>query len=402
MKIGEFAKEHGISIDTVRFYVNEGLLIPMKDGYHYQFDRQCDADLEQIILLKNAGFSLREIKVIILSQKMSAHVPEEHREKCEEIFLRKQREIDENIKALRQAQLFIEDQLKGLLQEPAEPSGFGIDLNILPFLACPHCETRLLLQSTMIEQGKIINGAFTCPSCQYRLEIRDGILVAELPEEVERNYPSFDHFITQAEPNLMVSILQNVKWMIRQREQAPCQVTLEIGSGFGFYLREVCNLLPDDVLYIAVDYDINRHLFLKKALQNCGCTKKIVLLCCDIHEIPLMPRVVDQVIDFGMATDLAWYRPEFALEVIDRYTHEHTDCIFANRAYEKFGFSSPIKPESRKYLEEKYILEKIERLNYHIVKKERLDFMEQLQPSLRYMDSRDRVYKLLCYMKKGV
>ncbi len=402
MKIGEFAKEHGISIDTVRFYVNEGLLIPIKDGYHYQFDQQCAADLEQILLLKNAGFSLREIKVIILSQKVSVYMPEEHREKCEDIFLRKQKEIAGNIKALSRAQAFIEEQLSRLCQKPAAPSGFGIDLAILPYLACPHCGAKLILQSTMIEQGKIINGTFSCASCQYGLEIRDGILVAAPAGEVERNYPSFDHFITQAEPNLMVSILQNVKWMMRQQRQAPCKVILEIGSGFGFYLREVCNLLTDDVLYIAVDYDINRHLFLKKALQNCGCSKKIVLICCDIHEFPLAWHVADQVIDFGMATDLAWYSPEFALEVVDRYTHEHTDCIFANRMYERFGFSSSIKPESRKYLEERYILKKIEELGYRIVKKERLDFLEQLQPSVRYMDSRDEVYKLLCYMKKGL
>lgn len=402
MKIGEFAKKHGISIDTVRFYVNEGLLIPMRDGYHYQFDQQCSTDLENIFLLKNAGFSLRDIKTIVLSQNLSVYAPEEYRSKCQDIFLKKLKEIEKNIGMLKQAKTFIEERMEGLSPEPEEPPIFGASLNILPYLACPHCGGQLMLKSTMVEQGKIVDGSFTCPACHYVLDIREGILTAKLSGEVDRNFPSFDCFITQAEPNLMASILQNVKWMKQYRQQntVPARVILEVGSGFGFFLRETCNLLSDDVLYFAVDNDINRHLFLKKALQNSSCTKNIVLLCCDIHEIPLKPHIVDQVIDFGTATDLAWYRPEFTLDIIDRYTHKDTDCIFANRAYEKFDFSSPIKPESRKYLEEKYILEKIESLHYRIIKKERMDFLDQLQPSTRYMNRKDKIYKLLCYMKK--
>ncbi|MDD3253089.1 MAG: MerR family transcriptional regulator [Lachnospiraceae bacterium] len=57
MKIGEFSRLHHVSIDTVRFYVNEGLLVPIKDGYHYQFDQQCSTDFLNIMLLKEVGFS---------------------------------------------------------------------------------------------------------------------------------------------------------------------------------------------------------------------------------------------------------------------------------------------------------------------------------------------------------
>lgn len=31
MKIGEFAKKHDVTIDTVRHYINEGLLTPLRD-----------------------------------------------------------------------------------------------------------------------------------------------------------------------------------------------------------------------------------------------------------------------------------------------------------------------------------------------------------------------------------
>jgi DNA-binding transcriptional MerR regulator len=34
MRIGEFSKKYNITHDTVRHYIDMGLLIPRKDGHH--------------------------------------------------------------------------------------------------------------------------------------------------------------------------------------------------------------------------------------------------------------------------------------------------------------------------------------------------------------------------------
>ena len=72
MKIGEFSRLHNVSTDTVRFYENEGLLVPVKDGYNYQFDQQCTDDFSNIIQLKDAGdMYKRQVKATHIRTKIT-------------------------------------------------------------------------------------------------------------------------------------------------------------------------------------------------------------------------------------------------------------------------------------------------------------------------------------------
>ena len=46
MRIGEFSRKHNITHDAIRHYIDMGLLIPKKDGYHYRFDEVHDKDIK--------------------------------------------------------------------------------------------------------------------------------------------------------------------------------------------------------------------------------------------------------------------------------------------------------------------------------------------------------------------
>lgn len=65
IKIGNFAKMFNISIKTIRYYESIGLIVPCfvdnYSGYRY-FDEENIKRLQEIILLKELGFSLEEIK----------------------------------------------------------------------------------------------------------------------------------------------------------------------------------------------------------------------------------------------------------------------------------------------------------------------------------------------------
>ena len=64
MKIGEFAQSHGLSIDTIRHYIDMKLLIPIKIGAHYEFDNSCEEELVLLLKIKDSGFKLSEIKSV--------------------------------------------------------------------------------------------------------------------------------------------------------------------------------------------------------------------------------------------------------------------------------------------------------------------------------------------------
>ena len=70
MKIGEFAKKHNITQDTIRHYLELGLLATEKKGGHYDFSESDSHDLIQIMELKNLSFSLNEIQRILTIQRI--------------------------------------------------------------------------------------------------------------------------------------------------------------------------------------------------------------------------------------------------------------------------------------------------------------------------------------------
>ncbi|SFQ44074.1 DNA-binding transcriptional regulator, MerR family [Lachnospiraceae bacterium XBB1006] len=70
MKIGEFAKKHDVTVDTVRHYIYEGLLTPLRKNTQYDFSEIDDQVMDTILLLKSMNFKLEEMRGYLLFQSM--------------------------------------------------------------------------------------------------------------------------------------------------------------------------------------------------------------------------------------------------------------------------------------------------------------------------------------------
>lgn len=67
LKIGELSKESGVSIDTIRFYEDKGLINPTnrsEKGHRY-YEPATSSALQFIASSKDLGFTLNEIKDLI-------------------------------------------------------------------------------------------------------------------------------------------------------------------------------------------------------------------------------------------------------------------------------------------------------------------------------------------------
>ena len=64
-KIGDLAAEFGVTLRTLRFYEDKGLLKPKRTGVTRLFSRRDRARLKLILLGKRVGFSLTEVKRMI-------------------------------------------------------------------------------------------------------------------------------------------------------------------------------------------------------------------------------------------------------------------------------------------------------------------------------------------------
>ena len=65
LKIGEMAKIYGVTLRTLRFYEDKGLLNPKREGSNRLYTRRDRARLKLILLGRKVGFSLRDVKQIL-------------------------------------------------------------------------------------------------------------------------------------------------------------------------------------------------------------------------------------------------------------------------------------------------------------------------------------------------
>ena len=62
IRIGDMAKEFGVTLRTLRFYEDKGLLQPKREGNTRLYTRRDVTRLKLIMLGRKVGFSLREVK----------------------------------------------------------------------------------------------------------------------------------------------------------------------------------------------------------------------------------------------------------------------------------------------------------------------------------------------------
>jgi len=63
--IGDLAREFGVTLRTLRFYEDKGLLAPKRQGQNRLYSRRDRARLKLVVLGKKVGFSLVEIKEML-------------------------------------------------------------------------------------------------------------------------------------------------------------------------------------------------------------------------------------------------------------------------------------------------------------------------------------------------
>ncbi|MDH6230463.1 DNA-binding transcriptional MerR regulator [Mesorhizobium soli] len=62
VRIGEMAKKYGVTLRTLRFYEDKGLLNPQREGSTRLYTHREETRLKLILLGRKVGFSLRDVK----------------------------------------------------------------------------------------------------------------------------------------------------------------------------------------------------------------------------------------------------------------------------------------------------------------------------------------------------
>jgi DNA-binding transcriptional MerR regulator len=114
MRISEFAKKFGLSTSTVRYYINQGLLMPDRKKDQYNFGAECVDDIKKLLKYKKARFSLDEIQELFFLEKTSHFRDEVSVTAWKDIMYHKKRELLKEQEDLSWCLQTLEDEIRSM------------------------------------------------------------------------------------------------------------------------------------------------------------------------------------------------------------------------------------------------------------------------------------------------
>jgi uncharacterized protein YbaR (Trm112 family) len=348
-----------------------GLVIPDKLGSQYNFDSRCQEDLDSVLYFKSMGFLLNEIKSIFIIKRLAQYSGYQENDNYLNLFINKKQQLADQIMELHKMKDRLETEIQELsLIENNKKSIIGVDIKALNLLCCSECGKNLELIEGSITNNQIMNGILVC-SCGEEFRIEDGIIRATKNTEYDNqtgNNQNIMEYISTTDMEYLDSLYRSIELTYKkvQLNSYKNKVMLELGSGLGFFLRSIYEDIPDDTIYIAVDYDINRHILLKNLLETINYKKNLLFICTDFNHIPIKEKSVDILIDVSGTSNYSFYYTDFLLDRMDKYSKDQSELIGAYIVFKNFTSNSLINIKYRKNFLEKNIKERLVALDYKL------------------------------------
>lgn len=405
MRIGDFSKNNQVGIDTVRHYMSLGLILAQKEKGQYTFDASCQQQMDEIFTLKNMGFTLNEIKRIFHYKRLGNMTNYQKNEYYRLLFKNRYAMVIKEMDKLQDYKINLETEIKALSEHEDEKNfTIGVSFKALSKLRCLKCQSTLILSEGTIVDNQIIEGHLTC-GCGEKYNIHKGIvMMSEGIMEVDGPYTQdfIVQYLNTTDEKYLENIYQSIDWVIKkiETEALKDKQILEVGSGVGFMLRNLYHLLPDEALYIAVDHDVNRHIFLKNMLEKADVKKDILLICGDFKELPLEKESIDYVMDYSGTSNYSFGHTHFLLDKIDPYVKREVNLIGTYILFKNFKSNSKIDKKYQNNFSIGYVQEKIKALGYHRIDDKLSGQLDKGGIYEDYFVEGEKVYDYLFYGKR--
>ncbi|SCY61452.1 MerR family transcriptional regulator [Alkaliphilus peptidifermentans] len=405
MKIGTFSKQNNLTIDSIRHYMELSLILPEKQGGHYDFDDRCQRDLEDIFSLKDMGFTLNEIKTIFKYKRLGKLTHYKEDEYYVSLFTNKLDSLSRDIEILSRYKANIEVKLKDITSiSKFENYRMGVNLKALDILCCHICSGHLILVDGSIDNNQIINGKLKC-NCGEEYIIESGILCwckekLDKDFDYEEEYTKhLSEYIYLTDSTFIDNLNKGLEWTYKKIGLSSFRgkILLELGTGFGYFLRYIYNDLPDDCLYIAVDHNINKQRFLKSILEKSGCRKNIFFISSDFLKIPIRNKSIDILLDISGTSNYSFENSDFLLKLTDNYIKDNAYLIGSYILFKNFSRNSLIDECYRKNFHLENIKDSISKLKYKLIDESISDYIEKGGKYENYFVKGEKVFSYIYY-----
>jgi len=341
MKIGEFAKTFKVSKETIRFYTDKKLLTPVRVGNWYDYNQNCQDDMETVLLLKKMDFTIDEILKYFSYFRISTNHTITMKKEIIRLFEEKHRDIEDKINELSLAKLEIRKRTQALRDYDESDTTYekplGLPLELIPLLRCPECGGNLSVENGKVNYNSILSGRLVC-DCGYEAKIAEGIVVFEgaqsddpfkQPFEGEKYKALFENderLIDQDEmlPSGYISSLTAVTNWLGEKlaaESPSGSVILDPMTHSGIISNRVIEKLQSRVnnfVYIALDPRFSLIHNFKKLLEKNRSRPRALFLCGDYRKLPVAVNSVDYLYStFGTQSYTIYKRESPVTELLN-------------------------------------------------------------------------------------
>lgn len=324
MRIGILSKRYNISVDSLYYYINIGLLVPLRKNKQYCIDETCERDLQLILTYKRWGFSLKEIHSILTRYRISSmQQPEDVMyivSTMQRKYVQLQKDIDELVRKQREINEAKEKLLHTIKETPH--STIGVPLSMLDLLMCPNCEKPFQFSNAKMTRRYIIDAEIICP-CGYKAEIRDGILITANKNTSEYDRPDLQREFYRNIPDEIISIYQRAyNWMGESMDKIGLEgkVVLETHLNAYFSLQfERNHLEKQSCKIILIDKFPEILLLYKDFLERCNTDIDILFIADNSMEWPLVHGKVDIFVDFFSSNEHHFYNRSHLINDIKHF-----------------------------------------------------------------------------------
>lgn len=333
MKIGSFCKFFSISQQTVRYYVNKGLLCPVVKNDRYDFSATDVEDMKLLLQLKSYRFSLADIHRIMSLKRLSnfddAHELHDYIQILSEqkkTLAAEKKQIGEIIGALE-----YEIRTAAGKHDSSALRKNGVPLSFLQYLACPLCGGELNWTECSIESGHILSGTTEC-KCGFVAKVQNGIVIGPAGKVSKYDWPDLERNCYRLMNPRLVSYMQNsYHWILEKLKVCIGKNALILEDFINNYCFCHANFedLPTDAMYIITDKYPEIVAIYKGLIDRLGLDRQILYIAASSDMLPLKNDSVDVYIDFDSSNEYALYNTGYSTDAIAKYLKKDSYAVGA-------------------------------------------------------------------------
>lgn len=339
MLIGKFADKFKVKVDTVRYYIEQDLLIPEKKGHYYHFDNSTIKDMEFIVKLKSYHFSIKEISHILSVKRLTPFTHKEDYAFFIQVLENKQIELKKLIHTYEESIKEIEKDIQKYNAVELETAHKkGIPLVFLSLLHCPLCQKELMLMDAQITNQQIYGGRLEC-SCFYKATIQNGVILTNhLHEEAYNPFYIYDVNMINTIKSSLVSIIEKCSLQVKKlifQEDLKHKVVLEPNVDTDVFLNRFSKELNPHALYIFTGSTIPMLKILKMKIEAQNPNLNVLYILNSGLDLPLKKNCIDIVIDSYSFNEFSLFHDFYPLYRLKPYLHKESIIIGSYFSYDK-------------------------------------------------------------------